>query len=282
MAFDIATAGVAIGQQALGSIIDRQNNIRQFNQSKELMGIQHGNQMVLNKQAAELALQQWKDTNYNAQREEMEKAGLNVGLMYGMGGGGGTTASTGSGGSASMGSAPQAPAMDINVLGQMAQLDLLKAQTEKTKAETTKLSGVDTENVSANTALTEMNTANAKIQNTIGNQTLDEAILGVKANYDKAQSEARNALTGANINENTRKEQEEQIKNEAIQSAIEIGAKKMGIQLNGAQIKNMQDQIKINKFNAEKIGLDQVAGQQLNKLINLIYDKMGIKHPATN
>ena len=29
----------------------------------------------------------WKDTNFGAQRDEMEKAGLSVGLMYGNGGG---------------------------------------------------------------------------------------------------------------------------------------------------------------------------------------------------
>ena len=32
-------------------------------------------------------LQMWKDTNFGAQRNEMEKAGLSVGLMYGNGGG---------------------------------------------------------------------------------------------------------------------------------------------------------------------------------------------------
>ena len=31
-------------------------------------------------------LQMWKDTNFGAQRDEMEKAGLSVGLMYGNGG----------------------------------------------------------------------------------------------------------------------------------------------------------------------------------------------------
>ena len=32
-------------------------------------------------------LQMWKDTNFKAQRAEMEDAGLSVGLMYGNGGG---------------------------------------------------------------------------------------------------------------------------------------------------------------------------------------------------
>ena len=33
----------------------------------------------------------WRDTNYAAQKEEMKKAGLSPGMMYGMGGTGGAT-----------------------------------------------------------------------------------------------------------------------------------------------------------------------------------------------
>lgn len=144
LAIEGTKAGAQVASSVLGMIVDRQNNIRQFNQSKELMGMQQKNQMGLNQQGKDLALQQWKDTNYSAQKAEMEKAGLNVGMMYGMSGGGGTTAQTGSGGSAGMGQAPQAPKMDINVLSQMAQLDLMKAQTKKTEAEASQISGAGT------------------------------------------------------------------------------------------------------------------------------------------
>ena len=41
----------------------------------------------------DMQLELWNDTNYKAQREQIEKAGLNVGLMYGMGGGGSATTS---------------------------------------------------------------------------------------------------------------------------------------------------------------------------------------------
>ena len=40
----------------------------------------------------------WKDTNYAAQVEEMKKAGLSVGLMYGKGGAGGATTGAGAAG----------------------------------------------------------------------------------------------------------------------------------------------------------------------------------------
>ena len=54
---------------------------------KEGMGLQYN----YGQQAADAEykrnLQMWKDTNFGAQRDEMEKAGLSVGLMYGSGGG---------------------------------------------------------------------------------------------------------------------------------------------------------------------------------------------------
>ena len=53
---------------------------------KEGMGLQYN----YGQQAADAEykrnLQMWKDTNFGAQRDEMEKAGLSVGLMYGNGG----------------------------------------------------------------------------------------------------------------------------------------------------------------------------------------------------
>ena len=53
---------------------------------KEGMGLQYN----YGQQAADAEykrnLQMWKDTNFGAQRAEMEKAGLSVGLMYGNGG----------------------------------------------------------------------------------------------------------------------------------------------------------------------------------------------------
>ena len=70
---------------------------------KEGMGLQYN----YGQQAADAEykrnLQMWKDTNFGAQRDEMEKAGLSVGLMYGSGGG--QAAST-AGGNATQPNAP--------------------------------------------------------------------------------------------------------------------------------------------------------------------------------
>lgn len=96
-------------------------------------------------------LQMWKDTNFGAQRNEMEKAGLSVGLMYGNGGG--SAAST-AGGTATQPNAPktnpvevalQQQAMGLQLKQIEAQNKLANAETAKTLAEANKIAGVDTE-----------------------------------------------------------------------------------------------------------------------------------------
>ena len=95
-------------------------------------------------------LQMWKDTNFGAQRAEMEKAGLSVGLMYGNGGG--SAAST-AGGTATQPNAPKTNPVEVAIqqesMGlQLKQIEaqnrLANAQATKTIAEANKIAGVDT------------------------------------------------------------------------------------------------------------------------------------------
>ena len=96
---------VSGGLGLLGGLFKRNNNGLKNQQKlmqqaweyeKEGMGLQYN----YGQQAADAEyrrnLQMWKDTNFGAQRDEMEKAGLSVGLMYGNGGG--SAASTAGGG----------------------------------------------------------------------------------------------------------------------------------------------------------------------------------------
>ena len=93
----------------------------------------------------------WKDTNFGAQRAEMEKAGLSVGLMYGNGGG--QAAST-AGGNATQPNRPktnpvevalQQESMGLQLKQIEAQNRLANAGATKTIAEANKIAGVDTE-----------------------------------------------------------------------------------------------------------------------------------------
>ena len=143
-----------LGQSAAGAIMGMGlgaiNDQRQLKQQQKL-GQQ---QLELNKAqmayGKELDYQMWLKTNYSAQKEQMEKAGLNPGLLYGMGGSGGATTG-GSGGSVNTPSAPMGGGEAMGMMMMKAQLDLMKAQTEATQAqanksnvEANKLGGVDT------------------------------------------------------------------------------------------------------------------------------------------
>lgn len=95
-------------------------------------------------------LNMWKATSYGAQAQEMEKAGLSKGLMYGNGGG--SAAST-AGGDGMQPSGPkmnpveaalQQQAMGLQLKQIEAQNRLASAETAKTLAEANKIAGVDT------------------------------------------------------------------------------------------------------------------------------------------
>lgn len=147
------------GLGLLGGLFKRNNNGLKNQQKlmqqaweyeKEGMGLQYN----YGQQAADAEyrrnLQMWKDTNFGAQRDEMEKAGLSVGLMYGNGGG--SAAST-AGGTATQPSAPntnpvevalQQESMGLQLKQIEAQNRLANAQATKTIAEANKIAGVDT------------------------------------------------------------------------------------------------------------------------------------------
>ena len=147
------------GLGLLGGLFKRNNNgfknqqklmQQAWEYEKEGMGLQYN----YGQQAADAEykrnLQMWKDTNFGAQRAEMEDAGLSVGLMYGNGGG--QAAST-AGGDGMQPSGPkmnpveaalQQQAMGLQLKQIEAQNRLASAETAKTLAEANKIAGVDT------------------------------------------------------------------------------------------------------------------------------------------
>lgn len=148
------------GLGLLGGLFKRKNNGLKNQQKlmqqaweyeKEGMGLQYN----YGQQAADAEykrnLQMWKDTNFGAQRGEMEDAGLSVGLMYGNGGG--QAAST-AGGTATQPNAPKTNPVEVALQQQSlglqlkqieAQNRLANAEATKTIAEANKIAGVDTE-----------------------------------------------------------------------------------------------------------------------------------------
>lgn len=154
-----AAAGVA--QQVFGIGEQRQDN-RQLKQQEKLQDLQIRGQKQMSDYQQKQQMDMWNNTNYEAQKAHIEKAGLNPALLYGMSGGGGVTTGAGtatgvSGGDAANSAATQQA--NTATLGQMAlmgaQMKLMEAQTEKTKAEAEKISGVDTREGTARASSTE-------------------------------------------------------------------------------------------------------------------------------
>jgi len=135
----IAQAGADLG---LGMITRGINNRDQLQQQAKLNEQQFAidGRALARQKAAEL--QQWKDTSYGAQLEEMKKNNLSPGMMYGAAGGGAGQL----GGNAGSVNAPKAATPGNEVLGMtIAQRKLIEAQTENVKADTAKKAGVDTD-----------------------------------------------------------------------------------------------------------------------------------------
>lgn len=136
----------------LGLILGEYNDRRQIKQQQKLTDMQIAGQKQMADYSQAQQFDMWNKTNYAAQVEHMKKAGLNPGLMYGMGGGGGATTGSASG-SVSGGSAPTGG----GEVGMGMQMALLQAQKENIEA--------DTANKKAGAAATTEATIGTKFQN---------------------------------------------------------------------------------------------------------------------
>lgn len=259
----------AIGQ-GLGLVFGGIQDRRQREQAKKLGRIQAD----LNKEQAEhsqkLAMKMWEDTNYGAQKEQMEKAGLNVGLMYGGGGaGGGTAAGAGTAAPVSGQSAGD-PNAGVGMGLQMAsQIALMKAQKENIEA--------DTENKKAETGKTGIETKQGELN-------LDTATKTQADTIEKIYQEARTAMATAKqeavkgvISEETQNEQIQKIKAETATSMLETELKKGQIKLNEAQIKEIAEKIAQGWKGLEFQGVDKITGKYIEMVAQKLLGLGGVK-----
>lgn len=200
------------------------NNRRQLQQQGQLLSQQAAIDKDMARYNQGLALDMWKKTGPLAQMNQLKEAGLNPGLIYGMGGAGGQTAGSQGGHVSSASAQPQ------DVVGQVStalQLGLLKAQKEnieanttKTTTETKKIGGVDTElaqtqiqkfiadigSSNAQQKLTELNTEINKVTLYIQDKTKDDQIDTIGWLTEKTMQEAdklwrENVITKAQMND---------------------------------------------------------------------------------
>lgn len=129
---DVGTAAaMEAANNLMGVFMAGWNDKRQLKQQQKLQDLQIAGQKQMMDYQQQLGLEMWEKTNYKAQLEQMKKAGLSPGLMYGKGGPGGSLAMPSgsvSGGNAPVGD-PLRGGMGIQSMLAMEQLKQMRAQT---------------------------------------------------------------------------------------------------------------------------------------------------------
>ena len=234
----------------LGLLLQKQQDKRQLEQQGKLGQQQLGLNIAQMQAQKELDLEMWEKTNFKAQRDQMEMAGLSPGLIYGQSGAGGAT----TGGSGGNVSAPSAPAGGGEILGLQllnAQKGLIEAQTKKTEAEANKTAGVDTKlgetqiesltqgikNQKAVQRLTELQGDMAEVQTLIMNDTYDDAVAQVRYTARKTMQELRSLTINNEISEETMQEKIGIVQGELIGLGLTNELKRVQKNLTEEQVK---------------------------------------------
>lgn len=286
----------------MGLMMEKHNDKRQIRQQQKLQDMQESGQRRMMDYSMMKQMEMWENTGYGAQKEQMLKAGLNPGLMYGMGGGGGTTTGSPSG-SVTGGSAPsgggEMMGMGIQMMNMQlmrAQKENIEAQTEKTKAETgnVPLTG---KNIEASTdslkqgiessksqqALTVIETKIKEIQKTLDEETLYDKMnmLATQLNILSNDNAVSSAVVDTKV-EIIRQElanaisQNELIKKQAEKTGADTQQLAKELQLKWAQLENEQDKTKIQKALQEfETSFGGQAANILGTLLNLLPKKGG-------
>ena len=271
-----------IGGAILGIGLQAMNNGRQINQQRELTQIQSAAQKDLTDYNQEKAYQMWQKTNYDAQVEQLKKAGLNAGLLYGMGGSGGATANV-TAGSVTGGQAPQGGREVQDLMGIGLQAELLKAQKENIEADTAnKLADAKNkpkvgENLDANTQsilqginnqkaieeLTKWQASLEQVKTNLANATFEQQTEIVNTQLAQFKQMLRSATVRANVDEKTEDTMIENATAELVKTRIEAALFRSEINVNTQQIKNMKEEI--NKWAVELTqGYYRLANEKRN------------------
>lgn len=243
-------AGALLGN-AMGISQDR----RQYNQNVKNQNLQIRGQKEMTDYQMKKQLEMWEKTNYNAQKIQMQKAGLNPGLMYGMGGGGGVTANVGAG-NVGHGAAPSAGGEPTAVMGMGLQMGMLQAQIENTKALTDKIKaetpnvGLTGENIKADTAnkglqgeLLKTENELKKVDLTVGQNTVWERVNEILSRSIEQQERGIQAGIQTEIQQRTIEDNVNKIKAEAINTGLQGVAIQKGIQLTEEQTRKIGQDI---------------------------------------
>lgn len=309
-----ATAGLiaadaALAGQGIQAGTAATKNKRQYNYQKKLMDYQAQKNQAMAMFNQEQQLKLWKDTGPVGQMEQLKTAGLNPGLIYGMGGAGGQTAAAAqaagvSGGSMDVTTGTENMGAFGMMMGQAAsktaaEIDLMKAQAENLRTQSTKTGGADTQltlaqtgNVEADTILKNSETKLKDIQLKFETDNFDTAIETAKTELNTQLEIWDNLKRENKMSEELYKTNVDIVEQKLANMIVEKGldeAKtqlaKSGTALNEASIKKMAEDIaqgwtKIN--NETMLAGETVRNNAYNRYIHDITDKYKLEWETAN
>lgn len=205
----------------LGEIFGGLDDRRQVSQQHRLTDIQLDAQKNMMDYGYQKQMDMWNATNYPAQMQQLEKAGLNPGLMYAKGGPGGVTGTPT--GSVTGATAQQNPGEIMQAMGIANQNTLLESQKKLMDAQarnidadtankpkvganiesSTLLNLANTENAQANTQLQKVQTEIADIDKQLRGATLADQIQLVGQTVEKTAAEITQIGLNNKLNQQT-------------------------------------------------------------------------------
>lgn len=265
-------AGNAVGGimgLAFGSI-ENQRQLKQQERMNQMDWEQHQRFSEFNR---EQQMKLWRDTNYSAQMAELKKAGLNPALLYGKGGGAGGTTAAAVGGSGSHSASARNDIMNgmgLQLGLQAAQIENIKANTNKTNVEAAKTAGVDTTEAWQRIGIMQVEQDIAEMEKEVKGRTIEDAIDIITAEAGKATFET------------LRTQRFNQIEQATVESTItQIQARAVGALLDNALTKA---NIKVAEEQVKKLAADIAQGWKSldQKDTQLIIDKWVEENKANN
>lgn len=261
----------------MGLMLQKQQDQRQIRQQEKLQQLQIAGNKELTDYNTAKQLQMWKDTNYKAQMEQLKLAGLNPGLIYGMGGGGGQSTNIAQG-QVSGGNAPQGGGEIQSMMGMGIQSALLAAQIKNIEADTKVKEanipkiGAETKNVQAQEALTRVDTELRQVQASVARQTINDQMNAIENIARKGQAE----ITAL------------QLKNQLDYSQMTDAILKLRAEAIGAAIENTLKRAQIDKTHAEidkiandiSLGWENLSNEQQRTRIQEFTAEFQSNHPG--
>lgn len=292
-AANAASGAFGIGVSRLGAKYDRK---QQLKTQKAMMDQQMPYEIEMMNQQRMSDMKMWEDTGYEAQIEQMEKAGLNPGLLYGMGGGGGQTTGHGAPGM----TAPNAGYVDTTGMGmqmgmamarQAAEIENIKATTQKTRTETeaipvnvdktkaeTKSITQGIENQKAAEQLIKIQQNIAQMQFNLAEQSMDDVLKKIHAESNTAIDNAKIVLNERDISDATKQEKIKIIQTELANKVLEGTLKNAQIFKTGmesAELKTkMNTMIQQLMINWDQLSIEQKRAEIQQSLSEFQQDPM--------